>query len=520
MDVNKYCFFFLILLSLPGWSQQNPDSLKLNLPDTVLTTEGTLFLVEKNCPYYFSYNPAIFKRDTMLHWSPAVYPLRNILERLCRVNGSRYTFIGNQVVFYVEGQEPADVLDSLRAAMVPARRIRGRIVDSRSGEPLSYSTIWLPATWEGTIANTDGYFVLNLSRKSMVDSVAFSCMGYKTLRLPVDSLSDSLNIIPLQTSFIPIQEVVIRRTDPVHLLQEAINRIPKNYAKQPVIQTAFYRETIQKNEKYVAISEAVLQVYKPGYNSPSGDRARVLKGRKNQDYSEMDTLTVKLQAGLETSFLLDVIRNRPNFLREEEFPYFKYRMSDIVVMQDKSAYAIDFQQKENTELPHYRGRIFIDLESLAIRSVEFEVDPRTISSMSGSMVLKKPRKVKVKSLSAEYTVRYKEEGGLFYLSMIRAAARFRIRRAKKLFGDEFTTISEMAVTGIDTRDVSRFRFRETVNPKEVFTDALGGYDPSFWGPYNYMIPEESLEDALERISHLMQRQEEKTRGEESGSSGQ
>jgi hypothetical protein len=507
MDVNKYCCLLFFLISLSGKSQQIPDSLILNLPDTILSTENTLFLVEGNLPVYFSYNPAIFDRDTTLEWSPGVYTLKDILNRISRIHKVNYTLIGNQVVFYEKGQEPGDVFPAGKEIPSPAtRRIEGRILGIPGGEPLSYANVWLPSTWEGTIANTDGYFVLNLVPGSVADTVAFSCMGYRTTRLPVGQLGDTMNIIQLQASFIPIQEVVIRRIDPLHLLGEALKRISVNYSRQPVIQTAFYRETIRKDDKYVAISEAVLEVYKPGCISPSSEQARVLRGRKNQDFSQMDTLMVKLQAGLETSFLLDVIRNRPDFLQENEFYRYHYRMSDIVVIQDKSAYAIDFQQRENTDPPHYRGRIYIDLESLAFRGVEFEVDPKTISSVAKSMVLKKPRKVNVRPLSASYSVRYKEEGGLFYLSMIRAENRFRIRMAKKLFGNEFRIVSEMAVTGLETHDVSRFRFREIANPKDIFADVLGGYDPAFWGPYNYLIPEESLEDALERISRLMEKQ--------------
>jgi hypothetical protein len=507
MHVNKYFCLLLIFIFLPGKSQQFPDSLKLALPDTLLNAENTLFLVEGMLPVYFSYNPAIFDRDTVVEWSTGVYTLKYILNRISRIHKVSYTLIGNQVVFYEKGQQPGDVFAADGELPPPAtKQIMGRILGSPGGEPLSFATVWLPSTWQGTIANTDGYFVLNMVPGSDADTVAFSCMGYKTLRLPALELGDTLNLIHLQASFIPIQEVVIRRTDPLHLLGEALKRIPLNYARQPVIQTAFYRETIRKDDKYVAISEAVLEVYKPGCNSPSNEKARVLRGRKNKDFSEMDTLMVKLQAGLETSFLLDVIRNRPDFLQEDQFYRFHYRMSDIVVIQDKSAYAVDFQQRENTDPPHYRGRIYIDLESLAIRGVEFEVDPKTLSSVANSMVLKKPRKVNVRPLSASYSVRYKEEGNLFYLSMIRAENRFRIRKANKLFGNEYRTLSEMAVTGLETRNVSRFRFREITNPQDIFADALGGYDPGFWGPYNYLIPEESLEDALVRISRLMEKQ--------------
>jgi len=54
--------------------------------------------------------------------------------------------------------------------------------------------------------------------------------------------------------------------------------------------------------------------------------------------------------------------------------------------------------------------------------------------------------------------------------------------------------------------VNRFRFRDIANPGDIFADKLGGYDPGFWGPYNHLIPEETLEDALIRISHLMENQ--------------
>ncbi len=108
----------------------------------------------------------------------------------------------------------------------------------------------------------------------------------------------------------------------------------------------------------------------------------------------------------------------------------------------------------------------------------------------------------------ERAEKQKEEGDRYYLSLIRADNRFRIRPTKKLFGNVFRTVAEMAITGLETSGVSRFRFRETTNPVDIFADLLKGYDPSFWGPYNYLIPEEPIEDALIRISQLMQKRQE------------
>ena len=42
-------------------------------------------------------------------------------------------------------------------------------------------------------------------------------------------------------------------------------------------------------------------------------------------------------------------------------------------------------------------------------------------------------------------------------------------------------------------------FRETARLNEFFTDQLGAYDESFWGEYNFISPDESLEEALVKL---------------------
>ena len=107
-----------------------------------------------------------------------------------------------------------------------------------------------------------------------------------------------------------IKEVIIRTSDPTELIQMAMRRIDENYKVSPEMLIAFYRETIKQNRNYVAVSEAVLDVYKAPYNNDFDvDRVKIYKGRKSQDVKKMDTLIFKLQGGPRTSFLLDVVKN-------------------------------------------------------------------------------------------------------------------------------------------------------------------------------------------------------------------
>lgn len=496
-------FFCLLLLSSGIYCHCQVRDLQVSLPDTSLTLEHSLVLLEGRTNIYFSYNPEILDLNDDYRWLQGDYALVDILQRITDRQDVNFTIIGNQVVFYLPGNEPGLIIPMEERDPEQIRRITGQILSGMDQTPLGFATVWIPATWEGTISNSNGVFLINLPGPDPPDTIAISSMGYSNRKIPVRDLHDSMNHILLSPAIIPIQEVVIRRSEPLHLIRQALSKIDENYTSDPVIETAFYRESIQKNNRYIMVSEAVIEIYKRGEDFTAHEQVRLLKGRKNLDLSETDTLMVKLKGGLNTSFMLNFIRHRPDFLDPDLFHLFDYKLADIITAQDRNTYAIEFKQKSYTEPPHYRGRIYIDMETMAFRGSDMEVDPQTISRATNAMVLKKPRNLKVRPLSAAYQVSYKSDGERFYLSMIRADVRFRIRKRKKLFSNEFRTISEMAITNLQTDNAARFRPRETTNTEDIFADLLGGYDQGFWGPFNIIIPDETMEEALQRISRLM-----------------
>lgn len=486
------------------YSQETKENILVSLPDTNLSLERSLLLLEAKTGLYFSYNPEILDLEDEFAWQEGNYILKEILQSIGENQDVHYTIIGNMVVFYLPGEEPGLTIPMEDRDPAKIRKITGQILSGMDQTPLEFATIWIPSTWEGTISNANGTFGINLPGPVPPDTIAISCMGYSSRRIPVSSLHDSVNRIFLSPAIIPIQEVVIRRSDPMYLIRQALEKMDDNHASKPVIETAFYRESIQKNTSYVMVSEAVIEIFKPGSTFASNEQVRLLKGRKNLDRKKIDTVMVKLKGGLQTSFMLDFIRYRPDFLDPDLFQYFDYKMADIITVQDRNAYAIEFRQKSHTDPPHYMGRIYIDMETMAFHGAEMEVDPQTISRATNSMVLRKPRNMKVRPLSAAYQVNYKSDGEKFYLSMIRADVRFRIRMRKKIFSNEYRTISEMAVTNLQTEQAVRFRSRETTDTGDIFTDLLGGYDFEFWGPYNIITPDESMDEALQRISRLME----------------
>ena len=73
------------------------------------------------------------------------------------------------------------------------KMISGRLVDGQSGAPLAYATIALAKQNTGVNAKQDGSFSL-MSRRSSEDTLLVSCVGYKTLRLPVAELDSTIHL--------------------------------------------------------------------------------------------------------------------------------------------------------------------------------------------------------------------------------------------------------------------------------------------------------------------------------------
>jgi hypothetical protein len=84
--------------------------------------------------------------------------------------------------------------------------------------------------------------------------------------------------------------------------------------------------------------------------------------------------------------------------------------------------------------------------------------------------------------------------------MVEAETQFKVREKRQLSGSVFSTRLEMAVTEIDSVHADRFKLRETAKINDFFSEQIEDYNESFWGEYNFIRPEESLEEAIVKLN--------------------
>ncbi len=385
--------------------------------------------------------------------------------------------------------------------------LKGKVVDSETGTPLVFASVAVTESNVGIITNIDGEFTLKISPELLGNNIEVTFLGHKNKILPISSLRDNgfKNIISLETAPIPIKEIVVRPIDPESIVERAITRIGRNYESVPNLMTAFYRETIRKNRTYVSIGEAVVEIFKAPYsNDLRFDGARIYKGRKNSDVEKMDTVLFKLQGGTTSVLQLDIAKNTEAILTMDAMKYYDYSLTGVIEIDDKPHYVINFLQKPSVDQPLFMGTLFIEMESSAITEAEFGFNLSDKAAATSIFIRKKPLGMEVTPEVATYRTKYREQNGKWYFYYSRAEVKFKVDWKRKLFNTFYTTMSEIAVTDRTDQEVIKFAGKEKVRYTDIFSEKVSAFaDPGFWGDYNVIEPDQSIESAIRKLSRKL-----------------
>ena len=384
--------------------------------------------------------------------------------------------------------------------------VSGIVKDRLTRKPLQYVNVSVVSYNIGTVSNADGEFTLKIPKTINAELVECSHIGYYSFRIPVKG-ENIANVEALLTPYAAkLNEVVIRGWDARYLMQEAVNKIPKNYCASVSQLTGFYRETVQKRRNYINIAEAVIDMYKTAYTeNTEQDRVQVLKGRKLLSQKATDTLAVKLLGGPNLSIFVDIVKNPDVLLDKETLSYFSFRMEDITQINGRDQYVISFEPLIIRPYPLYVGTFYIDKESLAFTRAEFRLDMTDRNKASEMILKKKPLGLRFSPEELSYVITYQERGGVNYLSYIRNEIKFKCDWRKRLFSTSYSIVSEMVVTDVNMKNVTEISRKEAFRPNQILNDkVMDFYDEDFWGAYNIIEPTESLESAVAKLKKQQQ----------------
>ena len=379
----------------------------------------------------------------------------------------------------------------------------GKVVDAQSNKSLPFATIEALGSNAATVTNIDGEFIIKIERNSDVSQLKIAYIGYQNKILDLTNFTNNRSYkVELEQSSIQLKQVTIRPKDAMELIADVLANIRANYSEEPMMMRGFYRETIQRGRNYVSISEAIIDVYKGSYiNDYQVDQVKLFKGRKSADVEKMDTVLFKVQGGPNTTILMDVVKNPYILLSEEYLNVYDFRLTDVITIDDRLHYVISFNQKEYVDDPYYKGRLYIEMDKLAISEAEFELNVENQDQAARLFIQRKPMGMSILPERAAYRAKYTIEENRWYFTYARAEVKFKVNWKKKLFNTTYSTMSELAITDRTYEGIEKFAGKDRFKSNDVLNEKVYiFFDQGFWGGYNVIEPDQYIESAIRRLN--------------------
>lgn len=424
-------------------------------------------------------------------------------------------------------------------------RISGKIVSNETGNPVPYAHIRIQESTVGTVTNSSGDFALSFSEQHLGDSLIFSSIAFRTLKLPLKEILVGRDLeIKLIRGELVLEEMEVEddEVSSFELVQKAVSKIEENYDPTPAMLTAFYREfasvyakemnrvykkkrrkddSQNLDESYAYnVTEGVFEVYKYPYFGKGGNRSdemKLIKGRRLEYVPQTDgdsiiqsiMMKFKHKGGPHDMLEKDVLKDLSiaGFLKKNADKKYRFRTLGLVEHKGRGAFKVVFDQKEKVDDDLYKGEIYIDTANYAFLHINFSKSPRGIDHQSFGVpagMLKFITGVKIDLVDFRGSLSYQEFRGKWYPEYHRYAGELRVTMDKENNRKEtnldimLSMRGDMLVTNIDKRHVGKLSSDEEFKKGDHMDDFVGDYNDEFWETHNYILPSSDLIEKINR----------------------
>ncbi|WP_170309933.1 carboxypeptidase-like regulatory domain-containing protein [Seonamhaeicola maritimus] len=386
--------------------------------------------------------------------------------------------------------------------------IKGTVVDETSRNHLVFTDLVIKGTNISTVTNMDGEFLLKVPTNHIDGMVIISHLGYEKKEIEISSLKGKVKITLKQAiTTLDAVNLIARPSNAKELVLETLRKKGALYNNDNTLMTAFYRETIKKRRKNASLSEAVVKIHKQPYTNYRKDNIELVKARKNTNYNRLDTLALKLQGGPFSNLYTDLVKYPEFIFTEEDIDDYEFSFGESTNINKKLVYVVNFKQSSFIRDPLYFGKLYIDASTLALTNAVYSLNVENKELSSQMFVRKKPRKVDVHPTKANYRVNYRIQNGKWHYAYSNILLSFKVNWKGKLFNSIYTLNSEMAVTDWEIHESKFAKLKDQMlRPSTIMSDQASGFsDPEFWGEYNIIEPEKSIENAIAKIQKQLKK---------------
>ena len=386
------------------------------------------------------------------------------------------------------------------------QEIKGRILDNDTNDALEQATITLKGTNRSTVSNKEGKFSLKIPKSLEGQQLVVQAIGYKKTEIAVAQYAGKPLKIFLENNTITLDGAnIVAYTDAADLVKRVFKNRQQNYLNDKTVMTAFYRETIKKRSKNASLAEAVVNIYKQPYGNSVKDQIKMLKSRKDTDYSRLDTIALKLQGGPFSTLFVDIVKYPEYIFTPVTLDAYRFKFDNLTEVNGENVYVVNFKQRDEVTTPLYEGKLYIGASNLALVKATYALKLVNTKEVNQMFIRSKPANVKIKPRQISYEVNYRQKEGKWLYGYSKADLSFEVKKRRKLFKSIYSLSCEMAVTDWQSQSLSNSTPNAlAIDEYIIMADHNTGFgDPDFWGKYNVIEPEKSIETAIKKIQRKL-----------------
>jgi CubicO group peptidase (beta-lactamase class C family) len=351
--------------------------------------------------------------------------------------------------------------------------ISGTVLDKATGAPIDLVTIGIVRKGIGTNTNQEGEFRLIINDSNKKDTLRVSIVGYETLFVPLQNLSDK-NPIKLEPKIYSLDEVTIRakKLVPNDIIKKVIENREKNYDTRPFKLEAYYRDLRNVNGKYDHLIEVALSTYGKGIDNYH-QTIELLDTRK------IDLIRFSHEENLLNQILrLDYIANNEGFFKLADFKRNNYKFEDIRLEGGKNIYVIT-----SGIFPERKYTFYIKEDDYAITRLEME-DWYAERGKLYTGPIDKTHQIRIRRFKVINI--YKPFEGKYYPDYLSALWDYdKYNTSTKSIYENSSWLRELRINQIVARNTTKPDFSKIMTKfGAAIDDQMTQYNPDFWKNFN------------------------------------
>jgi hypothetical protein len=251
--------------------------------------------------------------------------------------------------------------------------IRGRILDAKKREPVPFVNVYLKKSQRGTSSSETGEFTIHLKTEDLSDTLILSAIGYKTNRVPSQTLAKSEEqLILLDEDLVNLKEVTVTADAAVDIIRKAIENRSETYAISPHRLQGVYRIADREDGAYTRLIEAAVNIYDKDYMNEDSRIVDYVAIRQSNDYRTFRWKMDKLNSRTVEELLKpDLIKRPTRATHPNGFKKgFFYAFERYSVLDGKEIMVISATKNPAYEWPNYNATFYVRAEDLAIVRVD------------------------------------------------------------------------------------------------------------------------------------------------------